>query len=277
MMLMSVMAILVAISNGPTVIGVDRLTPEAKAIVTHVLETVPSSWYPDLRFITVDGAAIPADMVGDTCYLPNGDIFYSGPCRINITAPVGDWEYPFPSDGPQVAVRQLTAVVLHELGHQLQTTVPFDPVHPRRTWHDSLIAEAGCTPQHYLRSMLPSCYFTDYKAEFLASMMNQWLTCSRCVLQLALMRWDASNSHPLNQAIFLLAMTGFRPTFPHDGGQRMVLAFDTASDGLPMPEVWTVRPWACGGPITVTGPGFALDVTLDAECRVSAVTRQAGL
>lgn len=259
---------------GLTVAGWDRLTQPYQRQLLAILEAVPRAWYPRLRVITVDNAPIPEPLASETCrYFES----YGGPCKINIFSS-GAWtEDAFPSDAPErVSISVFTTVVLHELAHQLDVVAWRDRNGWLGPWRSQIIAEAGCEPTHYLRSMLPACYFRENPQEFVASIFNQWGTCSRCALRLALARWDRGIVHPLNSLIYYVAVTGFRTALVDDDGRGMVVAFDTVG-GVPMPEWWTVSPWRCGGTGTLAGPGWAVVLTTDAQCRVTAVGEREGV
>lgn len=264
----------VEVIPGVTVVGWERLPAENRDRLRSILDSTPRAWYSALRVITIDGAAIPEPLASETCARFPG----YGPCKINLFAG-GTWlEYPFPSDAPDawIATTSFVQVVIHELAHQTDVKMWYGRYGTLAAWRAQLLKEAGCEPLHYLRSQLPRCYFTDYPQEFLASIFNQWGTCSRCVVRLALSRWDRGIRYPLDQVIWMLAVTGFRADLLDDGNVGTVMAYDLAG-GLPMPELWSVSPWACGGPGTISGPGFALTLTTDASCHVTAVTERTGL
>lgn len=261
---------------GLVVVGWERLSLDHQATLRHILHSTPRAWYPNLRLITVDGAAIPPALATETC-----EHFetYGGPCKINIFSG-GEWlEDGFPPDAPDRAVTSgFTTVVIHELAHQWDVALWFDRWGALGPWKDRLIAEAGCEPIHYLRSMLPRCYFRDAPQELVASMANQWWICSRCVLALALKRWGDGIVHPLNQAIFLVAASGLRTPNIDDKKQAVGIAHDTTPpDSIPRAEIWTISPWRCETENTISGPGFRLVIQTDAQCRVTAVKERVGL
>jgi hypothetical protein len=256
--------------TGITLYGGERLTPTGAATLRELLTALPITLYPHLEAITVDEVMAPD--TDDLCDIAP----WRGPCQIHLWS---DGERvtadSFPSDAPErVSASQFYTVAAHELGHAISFWAWFH--RGSVWWEDRLIDEAGCEPSHYLRSMLPRCYFSDFPQELFASAMNQWLTCSECTLSLALARWDRGIPHPLNQLVALLWLFG--APLPSDAWWQAgtVLAY-RAVDRMPMVELWTVRPWACGGDITVTGPTFALTLTTDAECRVVSVGAREGL
>ena len=253
---------------GIVIAGEERLSPAGKSTLDWLLTNLPASLYPHLRLITVEGAAIPSNLSGETCDVPS----YPGPCRINIlSSPQVEQaiEDPFPSDAP---VHQSTsvfyAVAAHELGHSVSAWAYWD--RGGNWWQKRLVAEAGCEPMNYLRSMIPRCYFHDNPQEWTASMVNQWAACSECVFRLAVARWDRGIPHPLNQAIYLSWLFGSTPSGgPEVAGQVLAYRQEAARSVV---TLFTVRPWQCGGPVIITGETFLLGVILDSECRVIAVT-----
>jgi hypothetical protein len=253
--------------TGITLYGGERLTPTGAATLRELLTALPITLYPHLEAITIDDATAPP--TGTSC-----EGVYPGPCRINIwSGNEAEWEDPFPPDAPMRKIVSGFAVVLaHELGHNIAGWAKDH----RSDWETALLTEAGCEPSHYLRSMFSRCFFRDYPQEFGASMVNQWAACSECTLSLALARWDRGIAHPLNQVVYLVWLFG--TPLPSDASWRVgtVLAY-RAVDRMPMVELWTVRPWACGTTVTVTGPTFALILTTDAECRVVSVGTREGL
>lgn len=261
------------VQPGVTVVGWNRLSPDAQTMLQQVLSASPRSLTPWLRVITVDGSTIPEPLASETC-APNNEFLYAGPCRFNAWSSTSGGENPFPDDAPEsVWVNGFVAVVNHEYAHQIGHGTAVE-----QAWVDGLIVEAGDDPQHYLhyRSMVEWGYFRRNPQEFVASLWNQWGTCSRCTLRLALARWDAGNPHPLNQVILLLALSGFRHGYLDDDGAGSVVAH-RIQDEVPIPEFWSVRPWRCDGPVTITGPTFRVGVTLDRACRVTKVMEREGL
>jgi hypothetical protein len=256
--------------TGITLYGGERLTPTGAATLRELLTALPITLYPHLEAITIDDATAPSTET------PCDVSPWRGPCQIHIWSDGESiMEDSFPVDAPErVSASQFYTVAAHELGHAMSFWAWF---HRSGTWWEKrLIEEAGCEPSHYLRSMFSQCFFRDYPQELFASMMNQWAVCSECTLSLALARWDRGIPHPLNQLIALLWLFG--SITPSDTRWRAgtVLAY-RAVDRMPMVELWTVRPWACGTTVTVTGPTFALILTTDAECRVVSVGTREGL
>lgn len=259
-----------------TLYGGENLSVTGAATLRGLLIAMPTSLYPHLAVITVDGAPIPAERMIETCDQNQ----YMGPCRTNIYSG-GEhvMEDPFPVDAPRhVAASSFYSVAAHELGHQVSYWARFHRQGNVATgWDFNLTRESGCEQRNYLRSMLPSCYFYDNSQEFTASLINQWATCSECTLALALKRGDDVIVHPLNQIVFLLWLFGSRPAGP--AGQLLggsVLSY-RVSESLPVVTPWTVRPWRCGGDVTIVGPTFALTLTLDNGCRVTAVGEREGI
>ena len=151
-------------------------------------------------------------------------------------------------------------VCAHELGHQIDVASP----EHRHEWTRALIAEAGCDTMHYLRP-IKACFFRDYPQEFIASMVGEWLLDSQPMLTRALDAFQTGNAHPLNQAVLLMALFGVRPTAGTWEGASL-LAYSYT-----IPELWHVQPWRCGGPVTISGPVFEVELVLDANCRVMEV------
>lgn len=259
------------ITPGVVVVGWDRLSADAQGELRRLLDATPRALTPWLRVITIDGAAVPQPLAAERC-APNGEVLYAGPCGFNIWSSTAGGEDPFPPDAPErVWVDGFVAVTTHEYGHQIGHGTAVD-----QPWVDRVIAEAGADPRHYLRSMLPWGFFMAAPQELLASMWNQWGTCSICTLRLALARWDIGIPHPLNQTVLLLALSGFRHGVLDDAHMGTVVAH-RLQDGVPAPEIWSVWPWRCGGPSTISGPGFAVTLTTDEVCHVVAVGDRRGI
>jgi hypothetical protein len=275
----------------------EPLTPPAAATLRFFLTQMPRDLYPWLRFITVNNFPLLAQLALE-CPEVEGTATHIG-CGIN-TFPVsalGQFEKPFPPDAPDAdfVVNQLYGATGHELTHLIsqswghrwhgESGPPLDsPDYPvdrgYSAWTLGLIQEAGCNPQNYLRSMLPSCFFRDNPQEKLASDGNQWLACSKCVLRLGLQRWDAGIPHPLNQAVMALAVwssKGGSSYLPTKQTAGVVHAYRYISPGVAEHELWTVFPWRCPGPVQVTGQAFSLGLELDPDCRVLAVTHREGV
>lgn len=255
------------------VVGWERLAALQQQQLRQTLFAIPRVWHPALRVITVDDAPIPDPFASEQCARFPGQ----GPCRINIFSTAGPLSNEFPPDEPGAAVPQFVSVLLHELSHQLDVVAWFDSRGLFPSWRTRLLADAGCEPSRYLRSMLPRCYFRDFPQEFLASAFTQWLICSRCTLRLALTRWEADIPHPLQQLVFLLAVAGFHPALLENTEQGTILAYRTGINGLPVPELWTISPWRCGEINTMQGSAFVLLLRTDELCNVTDILDRHGL
>jgi hypothetical protein len=222
---------------------------------------LPPTLYPYLQIITVDDAPLSASQQAMRCIIP----WAVGPCRVNIFSNPFGIENPFPGDAPEtVTMTVFEQVAAHELAHAISTTVVLYRWGDQ--WEKDLVAEAGCEPMHYLRSMFPPCYFYDYRQEFFASMMNQWIACSDCMLQLAVSRWKAGNPHPFNALIYVVAVMGQSSM---SGGWEPVghvLAYRNAKL-----EPWVVRPWRCGGEGEIITEARMVRVMTDDRCRMTAL------
>lgn len=259
------------VQPGLTVVGWHRLSADAQTMLAGFLRASPRSLTPWLRVITVDGSTIPEPLASETC-APNGEVLYKGPCGFNVWSSTSGGENPFPDDAPEsLWVNGFVAVVNHEYAHQIGHGTAVE-----QGWVDGLLVEAGDEPMHYLRSMVEPGYFRRNPQEFVASAWNQWGVCSICTLRLALSRWDAGNPHPLNQVMLLLALSGFRHGYLDDDEIGAVMAHRIQGE-VPVPEFWSVRPWRCDGPVTISGPGSVVRLELTAQCRVTAVTEREGL
>ena len=255
------------------VAGSANLTSSGHDTLTWLLTNLPASLYPHLQVVLVDAAALPTDLPG--CgYEWVGEP--ATPCRIHIwSSGESISENPFPVDAPQqISTSSFYAVAAHELGHNVDAWAY--RARDGAAWKDRLVADAGCEPMQYLRSMLPSCYFRDAPQELVASIFNQWMACSECVFALALSRWDAGYDEPINQAIYLLWLMGSQPAGRHAGVAGTVLGYRVV-DGLSTVTMLTVRPWRCSGDMEIAGSGWSLAVTLDADCRVTAIGDRHGL
>lgn len=271
--------------------------PEAVATLRFFLVQVPHGLMPYLRFVTVGDYALMQQLAHERCWM----VYGHGPigCGINTfeEGAIDRREYPFPPDAPDAgfSVDLFYGATGHELGHQVSQFFghrwhgepgppPDSPDYPvdrgYSAWQRALIDEAGCEPQHYLRSMLPPCFFRDVPQEFLASIANQWFACSECVLRLALSRWADGNPHPLNQAVMMLAAmssktgTTWLPTPIRRG---VVHAYRYLGPGRAQQELWQTTAWSCNMESTLIGPTFTLTLDLDPQCRVRAVVAREGL
>lgn len=219
---------------GVTVVGWDRLSPANQGALRTLLSRVPRGLYSGLTEIHIDGEGFDPQAMH----------------QINCSIGASLYE-----------------ACAHELGHQIDVASP-----PRRhEWARALIVEAGRESTHYLRSMFPSGFFTDYPQEFMASLIGEWLIDSQPMVTRAIEAWQNGTPHPLNQAILLMATVGLH----HEGGDTLgasVLAYRGT-----VPELWWVTPWRCGGSLTISGPGFVVGVELDDMCRVTAVRERVGL
>ena len=257
---------------GIIIAGEERLSPTGKSTLNWLLANLPASLYPHLQVITVEGAAIPANLTGETCNVPP----YPGPCRINIlSSPQVEQaiEDPFPSDAP---IHQYTSVfyqvAAHELGHSVSAWAYWE--RGGDWWQKRLVAEAGCEPINYLRSMISRCYFRDNPQEFVASMINQWAACSECVFRLAVARWDRGIPHPLNQAIYLSWLFGSVPSGSSDlAGTILGYHYSGGPDLL----LLTASPWRCGADVVIVGMSWSLVVELNDVCGVVNVKQRNGI
>lgn len=260
---------------------------EAIATLRFFLTQVPMGLYPHLQFITVGDFQL---LQAQALMCPVIEGYGQIGCGINTfpESALNQMEAPFPSDAPDanVQVDLFYGATGHELGHQISqylghrwhsepgpsvgsSDYPVDRGYSE--WQRELINEAGCEPQHYLRSMLPSCFFQNAPQEFLASIANQWFACSECVLRLAMKRWKDGNPHPLNQAVLAMvawsskAGTTWLPTPMHRG---VIHAYRYLGLGRAQQEIWQTTAWRCGAESTVIGPSFMLTLSLDSQCRV---------
>lgn len=270
--------------------------PEAVATLRVFLTQVPVGLYPHLQFITVGDYPLLQERAHDCPVIEgHGQIG----CGINTfpESALDQSERPFPDDAPDagLTVDLFYGATGHELGHQISQFVghrwhgepgpaadsPDYPVDRGYSdWQWRLIQEAGCESTNYLRSMFPPCFFRDAPQEFLASISNQWFTCSECVLRLALARWDRGIPHPLNQAVMMLAAmsskagTTWLPTPIRRG---VIHAYRYLGPGRAQQELWQTTAWGCNMESTLIGPTFTLTLDLDPQCRVRAVVAQEGL
>jgi len=229
------------------------LTDGNRADLWALITSVPRAEWPWLQQITINGIGTNPDV----------------PYRINCFSGDGRTENPFPADAPASLVTTgFYAVCSHELTHHIDYTIQ-----QTRPWLAALrtafVAEAGCVQSHYLRSMLPECYFVTYPQEFVASIGNQWLADSEGVWRLAYARWQHGNPHPANQAALMTAIFGLCTWDGCPSGWATVAAFRWTPEGVRMIP-WQVSGWTCDGENIITGPSFRVRVTL-AGCRVTAL------
>ncbi|MBK8442104.1 MAG: hypothetical protein IPL35_01230 [Sphingobacteriales bacterium] len=111
-------------------------------------------------------------------------------------------ENQFPSEVPAGSTDIFCAAAAHEINHivdayYIEGNTAFKN---RKT---QLIAQAGNDSLNYLRSTLPSGFFVSSPQEFIASIANQWCTDTKKALDLALIRFNAGRSQPLNQFLYM--------------------------------------------------------------------------
>lgn len=203
------------------VVGRGELNPIEQAVLQGLLVRVPRRLYANLREIHLDGAGFDPQAMD----------------MINC-----------------VSGRNLHGVCAHELGHQIDVAAP-TWIH---AWATELIAEAGCEPSAYVRSMLPRCYFQTFPQEFIASMVGEWLTDSRAMMERALAQHRLGNHSPLNQLILVMALFG------QDG---FVLAYAPGQYGS-LVSPWHVWPWQCEGSHWIISASETWQIELNAACRV---------
>lgn len=281
---------------GVAIYGAETIPPEATATVRFFLTQMPRDLYAHLRFITIGDFPLLRELARD-CRVIEG--YGTIGCGINTFpgSAIYQTERPFPDDSPDAGVtvdlfygalgHELTHQISQQLGHRWHNE-PGPPVgspdYPVdrgfSDWPMTAINDAGCEPRHYLRSMLPPCFFRDAPQELLASIGNQWLACSECTLRLGLTRWDAGIPQPMQQvALAILAWSSHAGTsfIPRRMTQGVIHAYRYRSPGVAEHELWTVYPWRCGGDVTISGPTFSLTVTLNDGCRVTAVGSREGI
>lgn len=110
-------------------------------------------------------------------------------------------ENQFPSDVSPGVIDCFGSAAAHEVNHIVDYYyIANNPTLLARK--NALIAQAGTNHLNYLRSMLPDGFFSGSPQEFIASIANQWFANSKHVLDLAITRFDAGRSEPLNQFLF---------------------------------------------------------------------------
>ncbi|MDX1583018.1 MAG: hypothetical protein R3338_05385, partial [Thermoanaerobaculia bacterium] len=108
---------------------------------------------------------------------------------------------PFPDDVSPKQGDLFLSVLAHELNHIVDAYAVY--LNPElRAREAELIAEAGCDPLNYLRSILPECFFRDAPQEFFASIANIWFVDTVRTFDLAVVRFDQGRPSPLDQALF---------------------------------------------------------------------------
>lgn len=281
---------------GVEVLG-EPLTQPAASTLRFFLTQMPRDLYPYLEFISISNFAI-LQQFSQGCPEVEGTATHIG-CGINTfpVSAINQMELPFPQDSVDANLQvdlfygalghELTHLISQSFGHRWHNE-PGPPLDSSQyptdrgysEWQISLINEAGCAPQNYLRSMLPSCFFKEAPQEFLASIGNQWLACSECTLRLGLKRWKDGNPHPLNQAIMALAVwssKGGSSYLPTKQTAGVIHAYLYKAPGHAEHELWTVFPWSCPGPVQVSGPNFSLGLELNSDCRVVNIIHKEGI
>lgn len=111
-------------------------------------------------------------------------------------------ENQFPSEVPAGSTDIFCAAAAHEINHIVDAYY-IEGNTTLKNRKTQLIAQAGNDSLNYLRSMLPSGFFVDNPQEFIASISNQWCTDTKKSLDLALIRFNAGRSQPLNQFLYM--------------------------------------------------------------------------
>lgn len=248
-----------------TVLNESRLPERNRLALRRLLSSVPRALYEVLECISIN-----APPGCETLGLRGMNIFADGNTGIGAN--------PWPSGFQGHLVDSWYEVVTHELGHHIDVTLyelrGFGP-----GWARRLTDEAGCVQANYLRSPLPACYFAENPQEFIASIAGQWFASSRDVLRLGVQRFDAGNPHPLNQAVFYMALMGTNQPWSQTGWKSLygTIFSYTYQNGIPVVDLWQVFPWRCGGPVQITGADFSLGIETDAGCHATAITHREGI
>jgi hypothetical protein len=181
--------------------------PPALTILDHVLDTVPASLH-NLGFVTV------ADYLGTTS-VPISFQGVGGGVNI-FGLPVGCCpENGFPGDVPAFDTDTYSIAWCHELNHVVDAfTVQRTPSLDTR--HQALLDFAGTTDLQYLRSNVGGAFFQAAPQEFFASMSNQWFANTRRTLELAITRFHAGYSGPINQWLFFAGVYAQGGSFSHE-------------------------------------------------------------
>lgn len=270
--------------------------PQARTTLRFFLTQVPHDLTPHLEFITIDDFSA-LQRLSEECPVVDG-VGRVG-CGVNVfrEEALRETERPFPPDSryAEVSVDLFYGAVSHEWTHQISQYMghrwhhepgpaidspnyPFDRGYSE--FQQQLVDEAGCDARHYLRSMIPDCYFVNAPQEFLASIGNQWFACSECVFGLALDQWEQGNRHPLNQLILATISwssfggTSYLQTRMQAG---IVHAYRYLSPGEAQHRLWSVQPWACGEQVTISSDTFTATLELNASCRVVRVVHRENL
>lgn len=231
-----------------------RLGEAQVNFIDRYLDAIPATLH-NLRAISA------IDYLGQR---PTGVSLDGLPGAVNVfSLEIGDLtENPFPSDVAPILADTFVSVVAHEINHVVDahTIGSAGPLDSRR---DQLIAAAGGEAMNYLRSMISDGFFTDAPQEFFASIANQWFTDSRQTLELALGRFAAGRSAPLNQALF------FAEVYSRGGDSTLFYHIDL--DGTISPEIVPLHRNTAGHIDQLTLGSTVIDFTLDSSGNVVGV------
>ncbi|HRI26455.1 MAG TPA: hypothetical protein PK239_02760 [Chitinophagales bacterium] len=110
-------------------------------------------------------------------------------------------ENQFPPDVPPGISDVFCSAAPHELNHIVDAFF-IEGNTALKNRKTQLIAQAGTDNLNYLRSMIPSGFFTENPQEFIASIANQYFIDTKKTLDLALIRFNNGRSEPLNQFLY---------------------------------------------------------------------------
>lgn len=108
-------------------------------------------------------------------------------------------ENSFPPDVAPGWIKGFCGALVHEVNHVVDSHIVKTLMPDKR---EALIDRAGTNSMNYLRSMLPSGFFTSAPQEFFASIANEWFTDSAKTIELGIRRFNSGYKEPINQALF---------------------------------------------------------------------------
>ncbi len=117
----------------------------------------------------------------------------------------------FPGDVPPSYAPLMAGAVVHEIMHAVDGYHWFGSG-SQNSWYASrraaLIESAGCPHMQYLQSNAPDCTFVNAPQEFVAAIANLYLEDTAHTLELALTRWAAGYTQPINQWLLVAELLG---------------------------------------------------------------------
>jgi hypothetical protein len=182
-------------NHGVLVLDNNGLDPRQRRAIRDLLALIHPTLHRTYHITVHD---LLGNRVGERVEMP-----LAGSPGVNLFAfPVGSHAgNDFPTDIDPIPVQGFCSLLQHELNHMVDGyAISGVPSRSRR--RDQLIRQAGSEPMRYLRSMFEPGFFVANPQEFFASIANEYFSDSFHTLLLAVERFEAGWSEPINQFLF---------------------------------------------------------------------------